>query len=99
MANRWSTLSHGVAFVLGFSVVFVLLGATASALGALLYDVRGPLTRIGGVGVLVFCPPTLGGGHSPFLEYHTPRPPAPPPRLGYLPSAPLGAFFSAGLAP
>ncbi|MRR32119.1 cytochrome C biogenesis protein, partial [bacterium] len=37
--GRWSTFSHGLAFVLGFSVVFILLGAAASSLGALLYDV------------------------------------------------------------
>ena len=31
-SNRWVTFSHGVAFVLGFSVVFVLLGMTMVAL-------------------------------------------------------------------
>ena len=33
-------LPHGIAFVLGFSVVFVALGAAASAVGNLLYDYR-----------------------------------------------------------
>ena len=28
--NRWLTFSHGLAFVLGFSVVFILLGLAAS---------------------------------------------------------------------
>ena len=98
-ANRWSTLSHGLAFVLGFSVVFVLLGATASAVGALLYDVRGPLTRIGGLVVIVFGLHTLGVIHIPFLEYDTRRQQAPDPRLGYLSSALMGVFFSAGWAP
>jgi cytochrome c-type biogenesis protein len=99
MANRWSTLSHGFAFVLGFSVVFVLLGATASALGALLYDVRGPLTRIGGLAVIIFGLHTLGVIHIPFLEYDTRRQQAPDPRLGYLSSGLMGVFFSAGWAP
>jgi cytochrome c-type biogenesis protein len=99
MANRWTTLSHGVAFVLGFSVVFVLLGATASALGSLLYDVRGPLTRIGGLVVIVFGLHTLGVIHIPFLEYDTRRQQAPDRRWGYLSSGLMGVFFSAGWAP
>ena len=37
-ADRWTAVSHGLAFVLGFSVVFVLLGVAASALGGLLYN-------------------------------------------------------------
>ena len=45
--NRWVTFSHGVAFVIGFSVVFVALGAAASALGAVLFDARQWIARIG----------------------------------------------------
>jgi len=33
--SRWVTFSHGLAFVLGFSVVFVVLGVAASAVGGL----------------------------------------------------------------
>ncbi len=33
--SRWLTFSHGVAFVLGFSVVFVLLGVAASFAGGI----------------------------------------------------------------
>ena len=33
--NRWITFSHGLAFVLGFSIVFVLLGVATSAFGSL----------------------------------------------------------------
>jgi cytochrome c-type biogenesis protein len=99
IANRWSTLSHGLAFVLGFSVVFVALGATASAVGALLYDLQGWLTRIGGVVVIIFGLHTMGVIHIPFLEYDTRRQQAPDPRLGYMSSAMMGVFFSAGWAP
>ena len=31
--DRWGTVAHGLAFVLGFSAVFVALGAAAGALG------------------------------------------------------------------
>ena len=33
-ANRWVTFTHGLAFVLGFSVVFVVLGVAVSAAGS-----------------------------------------------------------------
>src|SRR5690606_3782009 len=52
--NRWRTFTHGVAFVLGFSVVFVLLGVAASFAGGLLYDLRLWLARIGGAVVIIF---------------------------------------------
>ncbi len=45
LENRWATVAHGLAFVLGFSVVFVALGAAASALGAVLFEARGLLSK------------------------------------------------------
>ena len=97
--NRWITFSHGIAFVLGFSLVFVLLGAAASAIGALLYAVRQWLARIGGVVVILFGLHTMGVITIPFLDYDTRRQVQPNPSLGYLSSALMGVFFSAGWAP
>ncbi len=97
--NRWVTFSHGVAFVIGFSIIFILLGAAASALGALLYDVRTWLARIGGLVVIVFGLHTMGLITIPFLDYDTRRQVEPNPGLGYLSSALMGVFFSAGWAP
>jgi len=97
--NRWVTFSHGIAFVLGFSLVFVLLGAAASAIGAVLYDVRQWLARIGGVVVIVFGLHTMGIITIPFLDYDTRHHVQPNPSLGYLSSALMGVFFSAGWAP
>ncbi len=99
IANRRTTFSHGVAFVLGFSVVFVLLGATASAIGAILYDLRNWMARIGGVVVIVFGLHTMGVINIPFLNYDTRRQVQPNPGMGYLSSALMGVFFSAGWAP
>ncbi len=98
-ANRWATLSHGLAFVLGFSVVFVLLGMAASAAGALLFDLKDILVRIGGLVVIVFGLHTMGVIHIPYLDYDTRRQRAPDARLGYISSALMGVFFSAGWAP
>lgn len=97
--NRWTTFSHGLAFVLGFSVVFIALGLTASALGSLLFEYRGLLARIGGVIVVVFGLHTLGVINIPLLDYDTRRQYTPSPGLGYLSSALMGIFFSAGWAP
>src|SRR4030042_4971615 len=52
--NRWLALSHGFAFVLGFSLVFISLGVATSAIGGLLFSLRSYLARIGGIVVLIF---------------------------------------------
>jgi len=97
--NRWGTFAHGLAFVGGFSVVFVALGAVASAIGAVLFDLRPLLTQIGGVVVVIFGLHTLGIIRIPFLDMDTRRQVRPDPGLGYLSSALMGVFFSAGWSP
>jgi cytochrome c-type biogenesis protein len=99
LVNRWGTFLHGVAFVLGFSIVFVTLGAAASAVGVLLYDLRGILAKVGGVVVVIFGLHTLGVVHIPLLDADTRRAYQPRPGAGYLSSAAMGVFFSAGWAP
>jgi cytochrome c-type biogenesis protein len=99
VTNRWITFTHGVAFVIGFSLVFVALGAAASAIGGLLFGLREWLARIGGVVVVIFGLHTMGVINIPFLDYDTRRQARPEPSLGYLSSALMGVFFSAGWAP
>jgi len=98
-SNRWVTFSHGLAFVLGFSVVFVFLGVAASFAGGLLYDLRYWLGKIGGVVVAIFGLHMIGVFHIPFLAYDTRVQQAPDPKWGYLSSAMMGVFFSAGWSP
>jgi cytochrome c-type biogenesis protein len=98
-SNRWITVTHGLAFVLGFSVVFVLLGVAASAAGGLLFDLRTYLEKIGGVVVIIFGLHMIGVFRIPFLEYDVRVHSAPAARWGYLSSALLGVFFSAGWSP
>lgn len=97
--RRRETFLHGVAFVAGFSAVFIGLGLTASAIGQFLYDWRTVLTQVGGLVVIIFGLHTLGVLHIPFLEYDTRRQQPPDKRLGYAASALMGVFFSAGWAP
>ena len=97
--NRWVTFTHGLFFVAGFSLVFVILGAAASAIGILLYDLRTWLARIGGVVVIIFGLHTLGIINIPFLDYDTRKQMDHQSGLTYLSSFMMGVFFSAGWAP
>ncbi len=97
--DRWLTLSHGLAFVLGFSVVFISLGLATSALGGLLYDLRTWLARIGGVVVIIFGIHMTGLVRIPFLEYDLRPQSSPERKQGYLASFLMGIFFSAGWSP
>jgi len=97
--NRWITFSHGLAFVVGFSVVFVVLGIAVAAAGHFLYDLRYWLAKIGGIVVIIFGLHMIGVFRIPFLEYDVRVHNLPNPRWGYLSSALLGVFFSAGWSP
>jgi cytochrome c-type biogenesis protein len=99
VADRWMTFSHGLAFVGGFSLVFILLGVASSALGSLLYDMSTWLARIGGVVVIIFGIHMTGIFRIPFLEYDLRPQTVPDRKWGYLSSALMGVFFSAGWAP
>ncbi len=52
--ERRMVLGHSVAFVLGFSAVFVAMGASFSALSQLLIDYRDWIRQGGGVLIIVF---------------------------------------------
>jgi len=98
-ANHWVTFSHGIAFVLGFSLVFISLGLAASAIGGLLYDARAWLARIGGVVVVIFGLHMTGILRIPFLEYDLRAQSIPDRNRGFLASILMGVFFSAGWSP
>jgi cytochrome c-type biogenesis protein len=98
-ANRWETFFHGLAFVLGFSLVFITLGLTASAIGQLLYDVRDWLSKIGGVIVIIFGLHMTGVFRIPFLEYDLRPRSSNDQSRSYVSSALMGVFFSAGWSP
>src|SRR5512134_1482839 len=97
--NRFITFTHGLAFVLGFSIVFIALGVATSAFGHLLFDLRFWLAKIGGVVVIIFGLHMIGVFRIPFLEYDTRVQQMPDRKWGYLSSALMGVFFSAGWAP
>lgn len=98
-SNRFVTFTHGVAFVLGFSVIFITFGAVAAVFGRLLFDLRFILEKVGGIVVIIFGLHMIGVFRIPFLEYDTRVQQMPDRKWGYLSSALMGVFFSAGWAP
>ena len=97
--NRLITFTHGLAFVLGFSVVFVTLGVATSAFGRLLFDLRFILSKVGGIIIIIFGLHMIGLFRIPFLEYDTRVQKVPDHKWGYFSSALMGVFFSAGWSP
>ena len=52
-ASRVRVMLHALAFVAGFTVVFMLIGLSASALGAVFVNYKDWISRIGGVIVII----------------------------------------------
>jgi cytochrome c-type biogenesis protein len=68
LALRLQTVALSACFVLGFSTIFVLLGASATALGQVLLSYRHELNLVGGAVVVVFGLLTLGLLRSAWLQ-------------------------------
>jgi cytochrome c-type biogenesis protein len=96
--RRRAALLHAVLFVGGFSLIFILLGASATALGRALNYYQVWLQRIGGVLIILFGLLCLGAFRFGLLSqerrFHLDRKP-----LGYLGSALVGMAFAAGWTP
>ncbi len=97
--TRLATFLHGLAFVIGFSLIFLTLGLTMSAVGSLLYDLKFWLAKIGGLIVIVFGLHMTGILRIPFLEYDLRPQTKIQERRSYLSSLLLGITFSAGWSP
>jgi cytochrome c-type biogenesis protein len=96
--TRWTTFGHALLFVLGFTAVFVIgWGGAATALGAVFYDSKEWIARVGGVIVILFGLHTLGVLRVPLLDRDT------RPELGQAggvaSSVLMGVVFAAGWTP
>jgi len=96
--NRRQAFLHALWFVAGFSLIFVALGATASAVGALLREYQTWIGRIGGVVLILFGLYLLGVLRPAFLmrerRLHLAEKP-----VGYVGSAFVGIAFGAAWTP
>jgi len=97
--QRLTTFLHGVFFVLGFSVVFIIFNIIGFGLGRALYDFQVWLGRIGGVVIVIFGLHMIGVFRIPFLEYDIRVQQMPDRKMGFLSSSLMGVFFSAGWSP
>ncbi|MEW6003325.1 MAG: cytochrome c biogenesis protein CcdA [Nitrospirota bacterium] len=52
--NRYLTITNSLAFISGFSSIFVALGVSSSEIGKFLFDFIDPIRIIGGILVIIF---------------------------------------------
>ncbi len=97
-ARRRVALGHALLFVLGFTLVFMVLGASATALGRALNYYQQWLQRIGGALIILFGLICLGVVKAPFLNQER-RLQVDQKPVGYLGSALVGMAFGAGWTP
>ena len=97
-SRRRVALLHALLFVLGFSLVFMVLGASATALGRALNYYQHWLQRIGGVLIVLFGLVCLGVIRAPFLTQERRLQMEQKP-VGLLGSALVGMAFGAGWTP
>jgi cytochrome c-type biogenesis protein len=95
---RRVALVHSLLFVLGFSLIFLALGATATTLGRLLGYNREWVGRVGGVLVIVLGLYLLGAFNIGFFSQERRLHIANKP-LGYLGTVFVGMAFAAGWTP
>ena len=100
IAFRRATFLHALAFVGGFSVIFIVgWGGAATLFGRIFSTYKTELAQIGGIVVIVFGLVNLGVIRIPYFYYDT-RPQWDSRRsAGFLSSGLMGIFFAAGWTP
>ena len=95
---RWRVAWNSIAFILGFSLVFVSLGASASLLAGFFLSYRGVIRVLGGIFILAVGIYLIGfvkiSVLDRYLQFHLKDKPA-----GYLGSALVGMTFGAAWIP
>jgi cytochrome c-type biogenesis protein len=95
---RWATISHSLCFIIGFSLVFILMGASATYLGQLLVQHQYWIMKGGGVLIILLGIHFTGIINLPFLHIEKRFEMRKKP-LGYAGSFLVGVIFAAGWTP
>ena len=95
---RWVTIKNSLLFILGFSLVFIAFGASATAVGQALFTYQEILRKAGGILIVLFGLYLIGVFKIPFLmtyrQYQFQNRPA-----GALGSVLIGVAFAAAWTP
>lgn len=95
---RWVTIKNSLLFILGFSLVFIAFGASATAIGQVLFTYQEILRKIGGILIILFGLYLVGVLKIPALmtyrQYQFQNRPS-----GALGSVLIGVAFAAGWTP
>lgn len=96
--NKYTAIINALGFVLGFTVIFVLLGAFAGSLGRLLIEYNAIVNVVGGIIIILFGLNFMDVLHIPFLNTtyqvnlnHS--------RAGFFSAMLFGIVFSIGWTP
>ena len=95
---RAIAVGHALAFIAGFTLIFVLLGLTASAIGGVLNDNRVLIAQVGGCIVIILGLQMMGFLRIPFLMMDT-RVHVQREARTYWTSGLVGIAFAAGWSP
>jgi cytochrome c-type biogenesis protein len=95
---RRAALVHALLFVAGFTLIFLLLGATATVIGRVMLEYRDIISKVGGVLIIAFGLYLLGAFNISALaterRVHLANKP-----VGYLGTVLVGIAFGAGWTP
>ncbi len=95
---RWATILHSFFFIVGFSLIFILMGASASYLGQILAQYQNWIMKAGGVLIILLGIHFTGIINIPFLQMEKRFEMRNKP-LGYVGSFLVGIAFAAGWTP
>ena len=95
----WPTLLHSVSFVLGFSILFILMGASAGLIGSSIIAYAEPLRIVSGIIVIIFGIFLIAAHKIPWLNYEKRLHMQGGRNPGYIRSMMIGAAFAVGWTP
>jgi cytochrome c-type biogenesis protein len=95
----WPTFLHSVAFVLGFSILFILMGASAGLIGSVITQYAETLRIVSGIVVIIFGIFLIAATKIPWLNYEKRMHLQGARNPGYLRSLLIGAAFAVGWTP
>lgn len=100
MQRRFTTFIHALAFVMGFSMVFILgWGGTVTIFGQVFTEYKKIIGQVGGLVVMGFGLMTLGVIKIPWLNMDSRPHWDPTRRYNLVSSGMMGIFFAAGWTP